>query len=598
MTGMDAGSYLRLIGAEAEAHLAIDLESPDHALRGLAYVDAVLPVAQTVPPRYGGLAILLRAELLFLLERYEESMRQADALPDEADQSHLEWRHGIDARCLLRLGQPQRAAETLRPDVPTVEQALAAWDANWLGRSAEGRPLTRLRGVSPLEDSQSDWRLMAAIAAANGDTAEALRWADRSSGFLADSLLADRAAWIGKLRERQSDIAEIELTWDGKSDVWSDLTRPMRADVPPAPMPVERPAFAAIDAPLAVRAILSRLGAQTALVKILVTEEGVLTLAARLRDGEVDLEREPDMPDPRRLSSRHKAWFQFYRENLCGQDVSASVEAEGERVFAAMMEEVERLWGGLMSRLVESGITDLVFIGDDTIDTPLHAIRIGPGPTRLIERARVSYAPSLHALRVCLERPSRPPESRKGLDLRSLIDRNLESADGEATQVAATLGTQRRDLDPASADFWSELRKADILHVVAHGEHNQLLPLGSLLGTDWVNLGMGDLIADLDLPRCEIVANLACESAFPSVRRVPGLDFSTVFIAAGARSVLGSTWVVRDDVASAFCRLFFEAWASGAKSSVAFQQALDRLRRSQPALPAFDWAGLRLVGGP
>jgi CHAT domain-containing protein len=113
-----------------------------------------------------------------------------------------------------------------------------------------------------------------------------------------------------------------------------------------------------------------------------------------------------------------------------------------------------------------------------------------------------------------------------------------------------------------------------------------------------VNLGMGDLIADLDLPRCEIVANLACESAFPSVRRVPGLDFSTVFIAAGARSVLGSTWVVRDDVASAFCRLFFEAWASGAKSSVAFQQALDRLRRSQPALPAFDWAGLRLVGGP
>src|SRR5262249_49189516 len=145
--------------------------------------------------------------------------------------------------------------------------------------------------------------------------------------------------------------------------------------------------------------------------------------------------------------------------------------------------------------------------------------------------------------------------------------------------------------------FWLALREAEVLHVVAHGRHNVLLPLNSLWMAGWVDLGILKLIAGLDLPRCEVVSNLVCEAAFPAIRRAPGIDLSTVFLSGGARSVLASTWVVSDELASEFCLAFFETWKRGSSASHAFQSALIDLRRMHPSLPEFYWAGFRLVGG-
>ncbi len=80
--------------------------------------------------------------------------------------------------------------------------------------------------------------------------------------------------------------------------------------------------------------------------------------------------------------------------------------------------------------------------------------------------------------------------------------------------------------------------------------------------------------------------------------RAPGLDLAAVFLAAGARSVLASTWVADDGLASALTRMFFQHWVTGQAPAAAFRGALLDLRSEHPALADFQWAGMRLVGAP
>jgi CHAT domain-containing protein len=124
------------------------------------------------------------------------------------------------------------------------------------------------------------------------------------------------------------------------------------------------------------------------------------------------------------------------------------------------------------------------------------------------------------------------------------------------------------------------------------------MPLASSLGVGEQEISVAQLIEGLDLPQCEIVSNLICESTLPSTLRAPGLDLSTIFLAAGARSVLASTWVVNDEIASEVAQLFFQHWVSGDVPAVAFQRALRELRDRHATLPDFYWAGMRLVGAP
>jgi len=134
------------------------------------------------------------------------------------------------------------------------------------------------------------------------------------------------------------------------------------------------------------------------------------------------------------------------------------------------------------------------------------------------------------------------------------------------------------------------------LHILTHATHNARAPFDSLIGAGSLDLRVDELIAGLDLPQCELVSNIVCESALPSMLRAPGFDLSAVFLAAGARNVLASTWVVNDDLASKLAQLFVEHWVSGHAPSDAFQRAL-RCLRAEP-LPDVCWAGMRLVGAP
>lgn len=582
MPGIDARVFFRHIGAVAECSLQIDKQSLDHAGRGLGYIDEILSqsTAQSAPDFERILQI--RAELLLLSGRHAEAAEQAEALESSSDSSCHEYAIAIKARCHLETGKPEIAAGLLTEVAPTADQTLERWRAAWMGDATDGIWADQPDAYSALEDNQAIWRLLAMAAADAEDMPVFLGAANRATGFLADSLFQDRQKWVDRMRaaigNNPSESNHVRVLVPERS-----ITKPAAADVDP---------MVALDESLA------QLVDGTALLQVVNTEEGILTWVARKRGNEVSSFVAPDRPNVKRLTEVHKSWSRAYFNSLRHGAGSPEVEAEGAVNFSRLMDEVRCNWGDLLQGLVEDGITQLILIGDDLVDIPLHATPIGSGDERLIDRVPVTYVPSLSALRACVSRTPLNESQRKGIALRSLIDADLDSADSAADAVAETLGTKLCKLAPDADSFWTDAAAAQVLHIVARATHNAQMPFDSLIGPGWLDLSVAELVAGLDLPQCEIVSNVVCESALPSTLRAPGLDLTAIFLAAGARSVLASTWVVRDDVASELAQLFFQRWVSGHNPAEAFQQALRHLRARRPTLPEFYWAGLRLVGAP
>ena len=606
MTGLDPVIYLRRLGAWAELNLALESvgDQQTHAQRALAHMDAIRESRLELPEPLRWPVDLARTLALCHLGRFKEALAQLPDLPESAPVEFKRLRLEREGLCRLALGELDRARDALLQATYSEEEALHFWKARWFNTTPDEQPAIDLRGEDPLIMSQTQWRQLAAIGSETGDSVEVLRWATRASGFLVDSFLRERAAWVEAARRRLRGPLVIERGWETHGDWSSEIARDLEADsglAPDVPFP-EHPITVETRTdrdPLAqIGELLGSSGSSSALILVLVMEEKVLTLVARHHRDRVALSVALPLPDFGELFSRLEQWDHFYFKRLRHGLGSPAEQEEGMRRFDGVLRVAEGLWGPLLAELVEEGYNDLVFIADDLVaDVPFHALRLPSSGLRLIDRARIVYAPSLFAAWRCSRRIPKPPDQRAGVALRSLVDPDLPSARKEPAELADLLAVQRYEVDPRAPDFWLTLREAELLHVVAHGRHNVLLPLNSLWMAGWIDLGITKLLAGLDLPRCEVVSNLVCEAAFPAIRRAPGMDLSSVFLIAGARSVLASTWVVNDDLASEFCLKFFQAWKAGRTASRAFQTALTDLRYEQPTLPDFHWAGFRLVGG-
>jgi hypothetical protein len=551
MPGTDVGVLFRQVGAMAEWSLQVDEHSLDHAKRGLTYIDEILSQSAVQSAPDLEIYLQIRAELLLLSGRHAEASEQAETLESSSDPSVREGANAIKARCHLKTGNPELAAELLAQVAPTTDQTLERWRATWMGDAAEGYWTTQPDKFSPLQDHQLIWRLQAVAAADLENMPEFLEVANRSTGFLVDSLFQDRQEWVDRMR------AAIGNNPSGSNGV----------RVLPTERPITKTTVADVDPMVALDEILAQLADGTALLQVINTEQGILTWVARQRGGDVSLFVAPDRPNVKKLTEVHKEWSRACFNSLRHDAGSPEASAKCEALFSGLMDEVRRNWGDLLQGLVEDGITQLILIGDDLVDIPLHAVLIGPGNERLIDRVPVTCVPSLSALRACIGRTPINKSERGGVALRSLIGSNSDSADADA--VATTLGTPLHKLAPDDASFWSEVAAAQVLHVVAHATHNARAPFDTLIGAGWLDLNVAEIIAGLDLPQCEIVSNLLCESAVPATLRAPGLDFAAIFLAAGARSVLASTWVVRDELASELTQLFWTGSRGGISASAA-----------------------------
>jgi tetratricopeptide (TPR) repeat protein len=167
-------------------------------------------------------------------------------------------------------------------------------------------------------------------------------------------------------------------------------------------------------------------------------------------------------------------------------------------------------------------------------------------------------------------RPSRP-------EVVALAGPGLLRAEEEAASVQAAWPGARSLVggDAGTEALRAALRSADVVHVAAHGTHQQESPLfSSLRVTD------GPLYAyelDTDARTAPCVALSACEAGLSTVRPGDeGLGLTSVLLHLGSRSVLAGVARVRDDVAARVMGDVHAAMAAGTDSARALAEATVR----------------------
>jgi CHAT domain-containing protein/tetratricopeptide (TPR) repeat protein len=139
----------------------------------------------------------------------------------------------------------------------------------------------------------------------------------------------------------------------------------------------------------------------------------------------------------------------------------------------------------------------------------------------------------------------------------------------------------------------------DILHFAAHAIADDAHPDRSAVllaaGTGSEDgLLQAREIAGLDL-QDRIVVLSACQTATGAVLSGEGvMSLARAFFEAGARSVIGSRWPIRDEDAAAFFDHFYRALAAGASLSEALTRA--KAEAIADGRPAAAWASLVLLG--
>lgn len=549
---------------------------------------------------------LVKAELLLYVRNSRESLTVVRELRDLGSLSDKMKRTAwhIEGRALFVLGDLRGALECLRKDAHSSEELVQLCLLRWFG-TIEDIPFVNLADIDPLEEIQATWRLLSLICAKLGEIDETLQWTSNVNGFLVDALDQQRGDWVKHLRQRKTQVHGLQVGWQRSVEATLQQSEFLRAqqttahpDVPSpsGPIPPNKPAPP--PPPLQLQQILACLDRNTAIVNPLVIEGRVFIFVAKARDSESLFQLEGTAHEFLPLLERLRRWDEVYQMHIRSGDGERWI-TDGHSIFDETMALASEILGETLQDLISNGFSKLIFIPDDLLaDVPFHAIALQPSGRLLIEECEVSYAPSLYVLWECCRRQSKGATSRLGLVLKHILDPRLSSAVDEAVDVATNLGGNLDVINPFSQTFWSDLSASEVLHVVAHGRHQPLLPINSIFLQGWVDLPLSTLIAGLDLPRCDLVSNLICESAMPAIRKTPAVDFSSVFLTAGARTVLASTWVVDDLLASDMARHFFKFWASGTSPAASFRRGLSDLRTERKSLPAFEWGGMRLIGAP
>ena len=168
------------------------------------------------------------------------------------------------------------------------------------------------------------------------------------------------------------------------------------------------------------------------------------------------------------------------------------------------------------------------------------------------------------------------------------IERYLGSADTLVGRHASEKALKERDL-----------RAYDILHFAAHAIADDARPERSAVllapgAATEDGLLQAREIAGLDLDDRVVILS-ACQTAAGAVVSGEGvLSLARAFFAAGAATVIGSRWPIRDEEAAAMFDRFYAHVAGGASVSEALKRAKTDAIAAQR--PARAWASLVLVG--
>lgn len=257
---------------------------------------------------------------------------------------------------------------------------------------------------------------------------------------------------------------------------------------------------------------------------------------------------------------------------------------------------------------------------------PFAALRDANG-RYLIESYDIHYVPAIATLR------STPPAAPRPMTPLLVGDPGPDAARDRVTPLPALPWADRevRAIDallPARATILTgeaateaavrdRIGRSTLLHFATHGIVQNEERLASYLalrpgGTGGGEPGDGRLTADetYDLRLdADLIVLSGCRTAVGPISGEGVIGFTRAFLAAGAASVVATTWDVADQTSFEVMTSFYEAWAAGAGKSAALRSAqlavLRALRAGKvrvggvalPESPRF-WAGYVLVGQP
>lgn len=215
------------------------------------------------------------------------------------------------------------------------------------------------------------------------------------------------------------------------------------------------------------------------------------------------------------------------------------------------------------------------------------------GHEALIDRFAISCAPSADLLRLTAQRTEGRGE---GVVVAGVADDQAPEIETEARRLAGILPGAKLLLGPkaTSARVKSEMERARILHLAAHGYYQRENPLFSAirLNDSWLTV--------FDLYRSKIVADLVTLSGCSTgMSVVVGADelvgLVRGLLQAGARSALVSLWDVHDGSTVEFMESFYRHWQGGkAGAAEALRRASLDIREVHRDV--YYWAPFVLVG--
>jgi len=245
----------------------------------------------------------------------------------------------------------------------------------------------------------------------------------------------------------------------------------------------------------------------------------------------------------------------------------------------------------------------LVVVPDGVLRTmPFAALH--DGKRHLIERYALATTPSLELS---------DPHPFDRTDVGSLYGGLTTSVQGfdALPQVKQELETANRYLPGRiliDASFSREAivrelstRNFDLVHIASHAEFSSAAEAdrGGFLLTYDGKLALGEFRRAVELLQyrerpLELLILSACETAAGDDRAA--LGFSGAAVQAGARSVLGSLWLVQDEATSQLLATFYEALAqSGVSRAQAMQRAQQRLLADPAYAHPSSWAAFLLI---
>ncbi|MEH2267931.1 MAG: CHAT domain-containing tetratricopeptide repeat protein, partial [Nostoc sp.] len=187
--------------------------------------------------------------------------------------------------------------------------------------------------------------------------------------------------------------------------------------------------------------------------------------------------------------------------------------------------------------------------------------------------------------------------------------RPLNSAQKEVEAIARLFDTKAYvGKDATESLVWSQAKKAEIVHIAAHGEYDPNTPLFST-----IHLAMDDNakvaqkdgrlevhdVYKLDLTTfTNLVVLSACKTQMGNTQQVSFGDeiigLNRAFIYAGTPSVIASLWNVEDQPTQLLMKQFYHYLKKGINKAKALQQAQIYVRENYPH-PSY-WAAFVLTG--